>query len=196
MGLPAEKHRYSVDEYLAFEISAVDKHEFHDGEILAMSGGTYEASLIAVNFVREASNFLKGKPCRVLESNLRVRIARLNRYLYPDALIHCGPPEFDPLDTKRHTILNPRVVIEVLSPSTQAYDRGEKFAAYREIPSIEEHILISQDHPNVESRLRQPIGDWSAISFNGIEAVAKVRCLGIEIPLAEIYAGVEWTSGN
>ena len=192
MGLPAEKHRHTIDEYLTLELSATDKHEFHDGEILAMSGGSYEASLIACNFIGELSTALKGKPCHVLESNLRVRIAEDNRYVYPDSMIICGAPEFDPLDNKRHTILNPRVIVEVLSPSTEAYDRGDKFDSYRAIPSLEEYLMISQDRANVESWLRQPSGDWSVLSITDIGAVAKVRCLGIEIALADIYSGVEW----
>ena len=192
MGLPVEKHRYTTEEYLAKELSATEKHEFQDGEILAMSGGSYEASLIACNFIGELNTALKGKPGRVLESNVRVRIARDNRYVYPDSMIICGSPEFDPLDNKRHTVLNPRVIIEVLSPSTEAYDRGDKFDSYRAIPSLEEYVMISQDRANMESWLRQPSGDWSIISTKGLEAVAKVRCLGIELSMADIYAGVEW----
>ena len=212
MGLPTDNRRYSIQEYLAFELAATEKHEFHDGIILDMSGapcyieeaadftlesgGTLEASLIIVNLIRELSTALKGKPCRLAESNLRVRIARQNRYLYPDSLIFCGPPEFDSLDGKRHTLVNPRVIIEVLSPSTEAYDRGEKFASYREIESLEEYIMITQDRPSVESWLRKPTGDWSIESSTVMQSTAQVRCLGIQLPLTEIYAGVEWPEGN
>lgn len=192
MGVPVRKHRYSVEEYLELERDADVRHEYDEGEILAMSGGSLEQSIIAANVIREAGNALKGKPCRVADSNLRVRIARRNRYLYPDALIFCGPPQFDPQDVKRHTILNPRVVVEVLSPSTEAYDRGDKFAQYRLIDSFEEYVLISQDKPNVESWLRQPDGAWSIAIHAALDGVAAIRCLGVDIPMAEIYAGVEW----
>ena len=192
MDLPASNYRYTVDEYLARELAATERHEFHDGEILAMSGGSMEASLITANFIRRAGNALDGKPCRVFESNLRVRIASQNRYVYPDSLIICGTVEFDPLDSKRHTILNPKVIIEVLSPSTEAYDRGDKFASYREIRTLEEYVMISQHRANVESWLRQPDGDWSIVCYTEIEATAKIRSLQIEMPMMQIYAGVEW----
>ena len=191
MGLPASKQQYTVIEYLALELDATDKHEFHDGEILAMSGGTYRSSVIAANLIRRLGNALDGTPCGVSDSNSRVLIASLNRYVYPDLLIVCGAPEFDPLDIKQHTIMNPRVVVEVLSPSTEAYDRGEKFNAYRDVPSLEEYILIAQDQANVESWLRQPAGDWTHAAFKTLEAIAKIRCLGIEIPLTDIYARIQ-----
>ena len=137
-------------------------------------------------------NALKGTPCRVAESNLRIRIPRRPQCVYPDASIICGPLQFDPQDNPRHTIVNPKVIIEVLPPSTEAYDRGDKFTQYREIDSLEEYILISQTRPSVESFLRQPDGAWSFLNFTGLELAAKIRSLGIVIPMAEIYAGVEW----
>jgi Uma2 family endonuclease len=192
MGLPAQTRRYTIAEYLDLERKADGRHEYHDGEILAMSGGSLEQSLITANIVGELRNALKGKPCRVAESNLRVRIARQGRYVYPDALVFCGAPKFDPEDDQRHTLINPRVIIEVLSPSTEAYDRGDKFTQYRQIEAFEEYILISQDRPNVESWLRQPDGAWSIQNYASLDSSGKVRCLGIEIPMAEIYAGIEW----
>ncbi len=189
--MPVQKCRYTIEEYLKFERDSDERHEYQDGEVLAMAGGP-EQSFITANIVREAGNALKGKPCRVAESNLRIRIPSRPRYVYPDALIICGPLKFDPQDDKRHTILNPRVIIEVLSPSTEGYDRGEKFTQYRQIESFEEYILISQDRPNVESLLRQPDGAWSILNFTGLEIAAKIRCLGLEIPMSEIYAGIEF----
>ncbi|HET6250249.1 MAG TPA: Uma2 family endonuclease [Tepidisphaeraceae bacterium] len=194
MGMPAQRRRFTIAEYLELEEDAVDRHEYQDGEILAMAGGSPEQSFITANFVREAGNALKGKPCRVAESNLRIRIPQTPRYMYPDASIICGPLQFDPQDPKRHTILNPKVIIEVLSPSTEAYDRGDKFTQYRQIPAFEEYILISQVRPSVESFLRQADGAWSILNFTGLDAAAKVRSLGISIPMAELYAGIEWPS--
>lgn len=192
MGPVAANHRYTPAEYLEFERQAIDRHEYHDGEIVAMIAGSLERSLIAANMTGELGNALKGKRCRVANCNLRVRISRQGRYVYPDALVFCGPPQFDPQDEQRHTLLNPRVIIEVLSPSTEAYDRGEKFAHYRQIESFEEYVLISQDKPNVESWLRQSDGAWSIATHTALDGAATVRCLGATIPLAEIYAGVEW----
>ncbi len=194
MGMPVQKRRFSIAEYFEMEDAAVERHEYQDGEILAMAGGSPEQSFIAANIVREAGNALKGKPCRVAESNLRVRIPHSPRCMYPDASIICGPLQFDPQDPKRHTILNPKVIIEVLSTSTEAYDRGDKFTQYRKIEAFEEYILISQDRPNVESFLRQADGAWSIQNYIGLDTVAKIRSLGISIPMSELYAGIEWIS--
>jgi len=192
MGMAARQRRFSVAEYLELEDAADERHEYQDGEILAMAGGSPEQSFIIANFVGEAHNALKGKNCRVAESNLRIRIPHKPRYMYPDASIICGPLQFDPQDPRRHTIINPKVIIEVLSPSTEAYDRGDKFTQYREIQGFDEYILISQDRPNFESFLRQPDGAWSILNFTGLNAAAKIRSLGISIPMAELYAGIEW----
>ena len=191
MGMPIEKRRYTVSEYLAFERSAHERHEYRNGEILAMTGGSYRHSLILANLIGELRNALKGKPCRALESNLRVRIPRTPLYTYPDASVICGEPQIDPNDDGLETVTNPRVILEVLSPSTEAYDRGEKFTRYRQLESLEEYVLISQDVPRVEVFFRQADGTWLFSAFSGLEARAKLAGLGIEIPLAEIYAGAE-----
>jgi len=196
MGLPAEKRRHTIEEYLRIEQDSSEKHEYWDGELLSMAGGSYEHSLITVNIGGEVRNALKGKPCRVLDSNLRIRIPRRPRYVYPDVSIICGPPQFDPQDPTRQTVLNPRVVVEVLSPSTAAHDRGGKFTSYREIASFEEYVLVAQDQPSVESFFRQPDGTWLFTPYSGREAVAAIRCLGINLPLAEVYAGVEFPTSS
>jgi Uma2 family endonuclease len=188
--MPIEKRRYTIGEYLVCERSAHEKHEYRDGEILAMAGGSYRHSLILANLIGELGNALKGKPCRALESNLRVRIPRTPLYTYPDASVICGEPKFDPNDEALETITNPRVVLEVLSPSTEAYDRGEKFARYRQLESLEAYVLISQDVPRVELFLWQSDGTWLFRVFSGMEARVELAGLGIELPLAEIYAGV------
>jgi len=192
MGLTVEKRRLSIEEYFEMERDSDERHEYQDGQILAMAGGSPEQSFIIANIVGEVRTALKGKPCRVAESNLRIRVPHRPHCVYPDASIICGPLQFDPQDDRRQTITNPRVIIEVLSPSTEAYDRGDKFTQYREIESFEEYILISQDRPNVESFLRQPDGAWSILNFTGMETTAKIRSLGIEVPMTEIYAGIEW----
>jgi Uma2 family endonuclease len=191
MGLPVEKRRHTISEYLSFERTARERHEYLDGEILAMAGGSYNHSLILANLIGEIRNVLKGKPCRVLESNLRVRIPRTPLYTYPDASIVCGKPQFDPNDEANETVTNPRVLIEVLSSSTEGYDRGEKFTRYRQMDSLEEYVLVSQDVARVETFRRQADGTWLFSAYSGGEAVLKLTGLGIEIPLAEIYAGVE-----
>ncbi len=174
MGLPVEKHRITADEYLRREYESPIRHEFHDGDVLAMAGGSPEHSLIVSNFNRVLGNSLIGNPCRVYDSNLKVGIARARRFVYPDISVICGPAIFDPVDPTRQTVINPRVVVEVLSPSTETYDRSGKFDQYRELPSFEEYILVSQDRASVEAFFRQRNGTWLFTPSAGLEAVVKV----------------------
>jgi Uma2 family endonuclease len=194
MGLPATKHRYTVEEYLRREAAALDKHEFHEGEILAMSGGTYRHSLIAANVIGALWSRFGDSRCRPLDSNMRVRVPPTDRYVYPDATVVCGEPQFDPQDPKLMTIVNPRVIFEVLSESTEAYDRGAKFTRYREIESLEEFVLVSQDRPLVEAYARQPGGTWLLAPSSGIDAVAALRSLQISLRLSEIYRNVSFAT--
>jgi Uma2 family endonuclease len=196
MGLPAEKHRYTVSEYLRYEQEASERHEYRRGEIIAMAGGTYNHSLIVANIIRELGNALKGKPCRVLDSNLRVRSRRVAMFTYPDASVVCGEPQFDPDDPANQTITNPRVLIEVLSPSTEAYDRGTKFNSYRQLESLEEYVLVSQDAPRIETFYRQADGTWLFTAVGEPESKTRLRSLGLELPLQEIYAGVAFPPGD
>jgi Uma2 family endonuclease len=190
MAIPVQKKRYTPCEYLALEEKAEQKHEYHAGEILAMSGGTFEHSLVSANVIREMGNRLKGKPCRALESNMRVRVELADRYFYPDIAVVCGGPEFDPEDRNHTTIINPRVLVEVLSDSTEGYDRGEKFQMYRMLESLQEYIVIAQRQPHAEAYLRQGDGTWSLAPCDGIESTLRLRSLRIEIPMSEIYDGV------
>lgn len=198
MGVPAEtiQRRVSVSQYLHAEESAEQRHEFHDGEVLAMSGGTYEHSLIGANLIIALGRRLTGSPCRVLESNMRVRIARANRYLYPDASIVCHEPQFDPQDVKRTTIVNPRIIVEVLSDSTEAYDRGMKFNYYRELEALEEYVLVSQARPLIETFVRQNDKTWLFTTSAGLDGRVALRTVRLELPLAEVYAGVSFPAGN
>lgn len=190
MGLPAEKHRYTVSEYLQYEQEALERHEYRNGEIIAMAGGTYNHSLIVANTIRELGIALKGKPCRVLDSNLRIRSRRVPLFTYPDISVVCGEPQFDPDDRSGQTIINPRVLIEVLSPSTEAYDRGAKFNFYRQLEPLEEYVLISQDAPRIETFYRQPEGTWLFAAVGELESRVRLRSLGLELLLQEIYSGV------
>lgn len=192
MGLPQAKRLYTVEEYFRLEGDARDRHEYHGGEILAMAGGSADHSLIITNLIADVHARLKGKPCRVYEGNLRVRAGAAPCYVYPDATVVCGHREFDPADPNGETVTNPRVVFEVLSPSTEAYDRGEKFDGYREAGPLEEYVLIWQRTPRVEVFTRQGDGTWSFVAVTGLDAAARLRALQVDLPLAEVYAGVEF----
>jgi len=188
--------RYTFEEYLHLEQNSAEKHEYRHGEIISMAGGSENHSLITTNVIGELRNRIKGMPCRVYDSNLRVRIARKVRYCYPDVFVICNQTQFDEDDRSRTTITNPRVVIEVLSPSTEYADRGEKFSRYIQIESLEEYILVSQHKPRMETFLRQGDGTWSFAYFDGSAIIARVRSLGVDLPLADIYAGVTFPPDN
>lgn len=185
---PHPRGPYSVAEYARREEQSDVRHEWHDGEVLAMSGGSYEHALLATNMNRAIGNRLVGKPCRVLDANMRV--ATPQRMLYPDGSIVCGPPTFDPRDPTKQSLTNPRVIVEVLSPTTERYDRNDKFTHYAMLESLQEYVLIYQDEARVESFVRQPDGSWNYSPYSGLDAAARIRTLQIEIPLAEIYADV------
>ena len=194
MALPAAKHRMTAAEYLDAEHAAVDRHEFHDGEMLAMAGSTFEHDQITGNAIRQLGNKLDGTDCRVMTSNMRVRPGPSSRYVYPDLSVVCGLPQFDPDDRRRTTVTNPRVIVEVLSDSTEAYDRGGKFTLYRECETLEEYVLIAQDRPAVEAYHRQPDGTWSFAAWTGTEAVARLRSLGVDLALSNVYADLVFDS--
>jgi Uma2 family endonuclease len=196
MTLPATKPRHSIADYLLREEAAATKHEFHDGEILAMSGGSPDHALVAANFIRALGNRLSGKPCRVYTSDLRVAVAASTRFVYPDATVVCGALQFHPDDPSRHSVTNPTVIVEVLSPSTEAYDRGEKFNHYRRLPSLREYVLISPYAHTLETFLRRPAtppGDdaWLFTATTGLDASAPLGSLDVALPLVEVYADVE-----
>jgi Uma2 family endonuclease len=194
MGVAAEKDRYTVAEYLRREQESLDRHEYRDGEILLMAGASAQHSLIVANLIRETGNRLKGSPCRVYDSNLRIRIPQTVSYAYPDVSVICGQREVDPNDPRGETFTNPRLIIEVLSPSTEVYDRGEKFSHYLQLDSLQEYVLVSQAIPRVEVYFRQPDGAWLFRYFVDLSGSATLRSVDIDLPLSEIYAGVEFES--
>ena len=157
-GHAVEQTRLSPKEYLAFERAAEGRHEYANGEIFAMSGGTIEHSAIAGNIARELGIALSDRGCLVLNPDMRIHVVATSRYVYADASVLCENPLF--LDDRRDTILNPKLVVEVLSDSSEAYDRGDKFAGYRTIASLRTYVLASQKEPRVEVFSRQPDGSW------------------------------------
>lgn len=187
MGQAALRTGMSEEEYLAFERAAEEKHEYADGEIFAMSGGTIEHSEIAANIIGELRNAISGRGCRVLTSDMRIKVPATGRYVYPDGAVVCGRPEFT--DEARDTLLNPRVIIEVLSDSSEAYDRGDKFAGYRSIASFQEYIVASQKEPRIEVFTRQPDGSWM-LRIHGPGAQVSLTSLGCTIEVDRVYAGV------
>ena len=182
--------RYTPEEYLRREYDAKEKHQYYHGEIYAMAGGTAQHSLITSNVNGELRARLKGGKCRVYDSNLRVRIPRTTLYTYPDVIVACGELEFDPVDKRQTTILNPTLLVEVLSPSTEAWDRGEKLQNYIQIESLREYVLVSSERLSVETFFRQADGTWLYAPTTPPATGVQFKSLNVELPLAEIYAGV------
>lgn len=174
-------------EYLARERKAEFKSEFLHGEMFAMAGGSPMRSLIAANFVGSAWQALKGKPCKVFNSDLRVKVSASGLYTYPDASIICGELKFD--DIQQDTVINPTVLIEVLSDSTEKYDRGTKSQHYRSIESLQELVLISQNEAHVERYLRQNNG-WLLSDISELQACLELSSIGVSMTLGELYRGV------
>lgn len=180
---PSEKS-YSPDEYLAIERAAAFKSEFYNGRMYAMTGASREHNLVTANIARELTIQLKNRPCEAYINDMRVRAASSRNYFYPDVVVICGEPDFE--DAQADTLLNPTVLIEVLSPSTEAYDRGDKFAQYRRIPSLQEYLLVSSDRPRVERYARQD-ELWMLREAEGLESHMVLEAIGCTLSLREVY---------
>ncbi|MCX6359458.1 MAG: Uma2 family endonuclease [Armatimonadetes bacterium] len=186
----ATEPRWTDAEYLAFERASDVRHEYLDGIVYGMSGGSVAHALLTAQLTAEVGLRLRGKPCRPYSADLRVHNAETGAYTYPDLTIVCGEPRV--LDEQRDTLLNPTVVVEVLSPSTEAYDRSRKFAHYRRIPSLRDYILVSQEAPIIEVFSRREGDTWLYTPYEGLDASAEVPSIGCTVPLADIYAGVSF----
>ncbi|ATG88732.1 Uma2 family endonuclease [Methylomonas koyamae] len=185
MSAVLQQTRYTAEEYLSLERRSTSiKSEFHDGQIYAMTGASREHNLISGNIYRELSQQLKSRPCEAYINEMRVKATEARSYHYPDIAVVCGKPEFE--DAQVDTLLNPMLLIEVLSPSTEAYDRGGKFAHYRKIPSLREYLLVMQDQPGIERYLRQ--GEvWILSETLGLEASLALESIDCRLSLREVY---------
>ncbi|HEX2686245.1 MAG TPA: Uma2 family endonuclease [Kofleriaceae bacterium] len=185
MGLPA-RQRFTFDEYLLLEEIAEVKHEFLDGEVWAMAGGSPEHASIIGNVTTLLNVQLRGQRCRVHSTELRVRVKATGLGTYPDVTVVCGRLERDPDDRTGHTAINPRVIVEVLSPSTEEYDRGEKLSHYQMIPSVEEVVLVVHDRQQIEVVRREANGTWSR-HIAGAGQTARLTSLACDLAVAEVY---------
>jgi Uma2 family endonuclease len=177
------------DEYLAFERTQTDvKHEYLDGEITAMSGASLEHNLIAVNVLTALRTQMRGRPCSVFGGDMRVKVSATGLYTYPDISALCGERQLE--DNAFDTLLNPSVIIEILSPSTEAYDRGVKFAHYQRIASLQVYTLIAQDQSRIEIYRRQERDDWLYSAIEGLDAKVNLDVIGCELTAADVYDGV------
>lgn len=177
--------RYTPEEYLALERKAAYKSEYFAGEIFAMSGASEQHNLIVVNVAATLHAQFRGRPCRVYANDMRVKVSPTGLYTYPDVVALCSEPQVD--DEQKDTLLNPTVVVEVLSPSTEAYDRGDKFEHYRKLASLQEYVLISQEKPHIEHYLRQPDNQWLLSEATGLQDSISLPSINCALMLAEVY---------
>jgi Uma2 family endonuclease len=181
----AARQLFTFAEYVRLERTSRVKHEFLRGEVWAMAGGSPDHAAIAVNLSTLLSTQLRDRPCRVYGSDLRVRVKETGLSTYPDVTVVCGRLELDPEDSEGHTVLSPRVVVEVLSPSTETYDRGEKLANYKRIPSLAEVVLVAHDARRLEIWRRE--GELWTLDVTQGSAVARLLSVSCDLPLDEVY---------
>jgi len=178
-------HRVSVEEYLALERRSETKNEYLNGEIFAMAGASRSHNLIAGNAFAALHQQLRGRGCEVHTNDMRVLAPAADLLTYPDVLVVCGDPQL--ADEELDTLLNPTLVIEVLSPSTESYDRGRKFASYRTIPSFVEYLLLAQDHVSAEHFVKQQNGGWLLTEANRFEDVLDLPSIGCTLAMRDAY---------
>ena len=180
---------YSIEDYLYWERLADLKSEYYDGRIVMMSGGSPPHSRIASNLIRRFGNALDGTPCGAYTSDLKIRSGP-SQFVYPDVSVICGELQFH--DAENDVVTNPRLVVEVLSPSTENNDRGVKWMRYQRLPSLTDYLLVSQDKPQIEHHHRDEAGEWQSVTYCGQEAVLAVASLNLHLPLRQIYDGVNF----
>ena len=201
MGQPAKKIEYprycSLDEYFKLAAESLEKLEYRGnrvfplrGELVAMAGGTEYHGMMVANVGGAIWSRLRGKPCRFYASDFRVGVRSYPTFTYTDGHVICGPTVLDDRDPTNQTALNPTLIVEVLSPSTEAYDRGAKFKRYMHAESFQEYVLVSQEEPRIEVFFRQAGGTWLLTPCVGMTAVASLRSIDVDLPLAEAYLNV------
>ena len=183
------KDYLTPEEFLSFERAAETKHEYYDGVVVAMAGGGMSHSELAMKLGSELTQRLKGRSCTVFNSDMKVWTGESRHYFYPDLSGLCGQPQAH--DEVRDVLLNPTFIVEVLSPKTEAFDRGKKLARYMSLPSVVEIVLVAQDDIRVDKYTRQPDGIWRFDGYSGAEAVVTFVSVQCDIRLGDFYEGVE-----
>ena len=199
MALPQSKLVCTVEQYLEFERQSEERHQFIDGEIFEMAGESLAHSRIGTNFIRELSTTLRGKPCEVLSPSMKIRSGphikgmrnTKGLFSYADCLVVCGQPLFH--DDHKDVLLNPTVVVEVLSHSTQSFDRGDKFRRYQTWnESLEDYVISWQTRPRIEHFQRRPDGKWLMEFVEGLESTLRLESIDCELRLSDLYDRVEF----
>lgn len=184
------KRVFSPSEYLAMEEVADGKSEYFRGRILTMSGGPPDHSSVAVNLIGALGTRLAAKPCRVFNSDMRLHIEPNSLYTYPDVMVICGKVEL--VKRRNDTVTNPVLIVEVLSESTRDYDRGMKFNMYKQVPSLQEYVVVESENPRVECYRRGADDQWVVEMIDDLNATVRLASVACEITMREIYRKVSW----
>ncbi|RIK76677.1 MAG: hypothetical protein DCC67_13620 [Planctomycetota bacterium] len=184
------KRLLTPEEYLAIERDVPMKHEYYRGEMFAMGGASREHNLIGGNIFAAIHSQIANRRCEAYQNDLRVKVTPAGLYTYPDVVVTCQAPQFE--DKVLDTLLNPQVIIEVLSDSTEKYDRTKKFEMYRQLDSLREYVLVSHDRPHIDRFVRGDDGVWGLTDADGLEATLELPTIGCRLRLADIYAKVEF----
>lgn len=181
--------KYTIEEYLEMEEASQERHEYYQGEIFAMSGPKVPHGIISGNTFLALGNKLKGKPCRPFNGKQRIHIEKNTLFTYPDIFVVCG--EIETRNNDDWNILNPTVIVEILSPSTRDYDHGQKFKLYRDIPSLKEYVLIDSESINVEVFFLNDRGNWELKEYQSIDDSFNLQTIQVVLQLKEIYEGTK-----
>lgn len=184
-----QKARMSAEEYLAWEKEQLEKHEFFEGEIFAMTGAGARHNIIFKNFYRDIAGYLKGKSCQPYGSDMRIHIPENTLFTYPDISVICN--EIIPSDIDEDTTILPSALIEILSPSTKNYDRGTKFKLYRDIPTLKEYVLVDTESIHIEAFRLNDAGHWELEEYKTPDAVFTMPFIGFSVSVKEIYEGTK-----
>jgi Uma2 family endonuclease len=182
--------KMSPEEFLEFERAADEKHEYRDGAIVAMSGARRKHNTVSTNLSGVLWQHLKGEDCESYSNDMRVWVPKTRLYTYPDIVVVCGEPEF--LDNEFDTLLNPVLIVEILSASTESYDRGEKFQSYRSIPTLNEYLLVDQYRPHLEKYVKHGDGFWMLSEASGLDGRITLDSIDCPMSLADVYDKVRF----
>ncbi len=188
MSAPASE-TLTEQEYLARERQAETKSEYLAGQVFALAGATERHILITGNVFAALHAQLRSRPCRVYSNDMRTKVGPARFYTYPDIVVVCGEPQFE--DARRDTLLNPILIMEVLSPSTEGYDRGKKFELYRKLDTFVEYLLVAQDRHFLELHSRRPDGTWLMHETTNLDDVLQLESIGCRLPVRDVYERVE-----
>ncbi len=188
--ITVSKGTMAPDEYLVFERASEEKHEYIDGEIILMAGASRRHNIISVKTSRLLDQQLDETDYEVYAGDMRVKIEATGRYVYPDVIVVEDSPALE--DSQFDTLLNPKVIIEILSPSTEAYDRGDKFAQYRTVDSLTDYLLITQGKPHIEHYIRQPDNTWVLTDYRSLDDIVSIASIDCKLALADVYKKVKF----